>query len=169
MKYRFFPLITFLILTIPMFYFLFFKEDTKYQIPSPESLPSSIYQLQSIIDNNKFSLPSNNEPYILHVFSSWCNYCLKEHDLIKKISSTIPVYGLVWRDTKISTLKYLNKSGNPYQDIALLDPQTIVGLTINMMPTTLYIGKNGSILYYNRGSIKKDFLLNVIHQQSKPE
>lgn len=120
----------------------------------------------------KFSLSELNHPdqkfsstelhghvSLLNVFASWCISCRVEHPVLMDLraQNAVLIYGLDYKDSRDTVLKWLQKSGNPYQKIGFDETgNTAINLGVYGTPETFVIDKNGIIRYKYIGPITED-------------
>ena len=96
------------------------------------------------------------EVSLLNVWASWCASCRIEHPLLLEVAkqSTVPVYGLNYKDTREDAINWLNRLGDPYSAIAF-DVEGKVGIDLGVYgaPETYIIDQNGMIAYKHIGPI----------------
>lgn len=81
----------------------------------------------------EFSLPTLHDPgerfstadikghiSLLNVFGTWCPGCHEEHALLVEWSQSqdVPIYGWNLRDDRAAAIAWLERTGNPYRQIA---------------------------------------------------
>jgi len=56
------------------------------------------------------------EVWVLNIWASWCEACIGEHPLVKKLAEETDalVVGLNYKDTDTDARKWLQRFGNPY-------------------------------------------------------
>tara|TARA_Y100000817_G_C16635374_1_gene445951 strand:+ start:79 stop:600 length:522 start_codon:yes stop_codon:yes gene_type:complete len=132
----------FIILSIGLF------TDTK-KIRSPlinKKIPEII--LPDLISQNLISndlLP--NETFLLNVWASWCQACITEHEIIKKLSSDgIKIIGINYKDERDDAMGWLSIYGNPYL-FSYSDSNGKLGLELGVygVPETFIVDKFGII------------------------
>jgi cytochrome c biogenesis protein CcmG/thiol:disulfide interchange protein DsbE len=94
---------------------------------------------------------------VINVFASWCQACLIEHPLWLKYGENIPIIGVAWRDNIPNTQAWLDKWGNPYQQIAM-DPKSdfVIALGITGAPETLLISPQKKIIKHIKGPVNQE-------------
>ena len=57
--------------------------------------------------------------YILNIWASWCQPCIKEHPMLMNLSKNenIKLVGLNYKDNLNNAKKFLKELGNPYSQI----------------------------------------------------
>jgi len=93
---------------------------------------------------------------IVNVFASWCVPCLAEHPIWMQIhnNTSIPIYGIVWKDKRETAMRWLEKHGNPYTRIGY-DPLNVFGIEWGVYgaPETYIVDKTGRIRFKHVGPI----------------
>ena len=108
---------------------------------------------------------------ILNVFASWCLYCRTEHPILMDIENRLhlTLYGLDYKDKRVSAIKWLKQYGDPYTKI-IFDPRGKLAINLGVYgtPETFIIDKNGIIRYRYVGPVGpnewKDKLLPIVER-----
>ena len=150
------PLALFLIIAI--FLFLSLSSDPS-KLPSPflgKMFPSiegkDFYTDETI----KVSEILNNKMTLVNVWASWCTTCRKEHQMIMNIAKNtdLQLIGIDYKDTREEGAEYLERLGNPYDEI-IFDPAGKIGMELGVYatPETFLVNEQGFILYKHIGEI----------------
>ena len=150
------PLVLFLIIAI--FLFLSLSSDPS-KLPSPflgKMFPSiegkDFYTDETI----KVSEILNNKMTLVNVWASWCTTCRKEHQMIMNIAKNtdLQLIGIDYKDTREEGAEYLERLGNPYDEI-IFDPAGKIGMELGVYatPETFLVNEQGFILYKHIGEI----------------
>lgn len=102
---------------------------------------------------------------LLHVWSSGCSACLKEHALLMRMKQDkhLVIYGILYRDDAKQAMSWLKLHGNPYTMIGEDTAGTVaVDLGIYGTPETFVIGPTGNILYRQIGILTESVWKHVI-------
>ena len=106
-----------------------------------------------------------DEIYVLNMFATWCESCVKEYPEIGELSKYVPVYGVSINDSMDDMKEFLAKKGNHYQDV-LLDGN---GDAMRFFGTDwipeLFLVKNGRVIYRVTGKLTKE----ILHQKLLPK
>jgi cytochrome c biogenesis protein CcmG/thiol:disulfide interchange protein DsbE len=149
----------------------------------PQDLPSEFinkpvpeFRLESLIPGEPpvSSEDLKGEFVLLNVFGSWCVACLVEHPHLVDLQSkgAIRIVGLDWRDTREDALAWLNRHGNPYDQIGFdQHSEVAISLGVTGAPETFLIDPSGQIRYKQIGPItpevwQKTLLPMIRHIQS---
>ena len=159
------PLAAFLVLTGFLFKGLWMDPHI---VPSPLiDKPAPAFRLTQVADPAK-SISRDDllgKVWVLNVWASWCATCHEEHPLLVDLSKTglVPIYGLVYKDTRADALKLLDQQGNPYV-AALFDPDGRVGIDYGVyaVPETYVIDKTGTVRFKQIGPITPEVLHDKI-------
>jgi cytochrome c biogenesis protein CcmG/thiol:disulfide interchange protein DsbE len=91
---------------------------------------------------------------LINVFASWCQPCLAEWPILKELSASVPVYGIVFFDKPDAVEKWLAEHGNPFKGV-LIDEKGKLGVELGIkgVPETLLLSPNGSISYRKAGQL----------------
>ena len=52
--------------------------------------------------------------WLFNVWGTWCPECWREHEYLLRLSKTIPIVGLNWRDEANESKAMLARLGNPF-------------------------------------------------------
>jgi len=103
--------------------------------------------------------------WILNVWASWCVACRQEHPLLVDFAkrSTVPLYGLNYKDKRDDGLAWLARFGNPYA-ASLFDIDGRVGIDFGVygVPETFVIDKQGLIRFKQIGPVTPEVLRDQI-------
>lgn len=93
---------------------------------------------------------------LVNVFASWCSSCRQEHPKLLELAanSSVPIYGVNWKDAKGAGKLYLSRAGNPY--VATGDDSSgLLGQQLNVtgVPETYLIDAKGRMRYRHLGPI----------------
>jgi cytochrome c biogenesis protein CcmG, thiol:disulfide interchange protein DsbE len=103
--------------------------------------------------------------WILNVWASWCVACREEHPLLVEFSrrSTVPLYGLNYKDKRDDGLAWLARFGNPYT-ASLFDVDGRVGIDFGVygVPETFIIDKQGVVRFKQIGPVTPEVLRDRI-------
>ncbi len=110
-------------------------------------------------DQNFSSTELRGHVTLLNIFASWCISCRVEHAQLMALKNqrAVLIYGLDYKDSPNDVLKWLNKSGNPYERIGFDQiGNTAINLGVYGTPETFVIDKLGIVRYKYIGPITKD-------------
>lgn len=127
-----------------------------------------------------FSLPNLHNPdqtvslqdmagqvWVLNVWASWCAPCREEHPLIVELAkrTTVPIYGLNYKDSRHQAQAWLAQLGNPYK-ASLSDLQGKVGIDFGVygVPETFVIDKTGRVRFKHVGPVTEQ----VVRERIEP-
>jgi cytochrome c biogenesis protein CcmG/thiol:disulfide interchange protein DsbE len=118
--------------------------------------------IRSIINHKKLEENiSGKNDYVLHFFTSWCEYCEMEHRKLVRMAKSnnkIPIYGIFGRDSEENIKLMLKKNGNPFNDVANDEHGEIsIDLGVNGIPETIII-KDKKIVDRFKGEIDEKAL-----------
>jgi cytochrome c biogenesis protein CcmG/thiol:disulfide interchange protein DsbE len=103
---------------------------------------------------------------IIHVFSSWCQYCMRDHVLLMKPeirnlfkAKNIRHYGIVWNDDPSVARTWMMHNGNPY-DVLVFDEANDFAwkFGITGIPETFFISKKGVVCKRVTGMLRPEVL-----------
>tara|TARA_B100000212_G_scaffold186148_1_gene140450 strand:+ start:1079 stop:1654 length:576 start_codon:yes stop_codon:yes gene_type:complete len=105
----------------------------------------------------------SGSPFLVNFFSSWCEPCKLEASNLEKLSERIPIIGISYKDQKEDTYLFLDKYGNPYDEISYdSDGNIAINWGVYGVPETFIINKNGIIILRHPGPITTNVLKNEI-------
>ena len=105
----------------------------------------------------------SGSPFLVNFFSSWCEPCKLEASNLEKLSERIPIIGISYKDQKEDTYLFLDKYGNPYDEISYdSDGNIAINWGVYGVPETFIINKNGIIILRYPGPITTNVLKNEI-------
>ena len=119
------------------------------------SLPG--WQSESLFGGDPFHTETlKGEPFVLNVWASWCANCRAEHPLLSELASTVPLYGLNYRDKSDAARAWLIQTGNPYRAV-LADPDGKLALELGVYgtPETYLFDADGALLARHTGELTK--------------
>jgi cytochrome c biogenesis protein CcmG, thiol:disulfide interchange protein DsbE len=103
--------------------------------------------------------------WVLNVWASWCVSCRAEHAVLTDLArtSTVPVYGLDYKDEREAALTFLQTFGNPYA-ATVQDPDGRVGIDYGVygVPETYVIDAKGVIRYKQIGPLTSELVERVV-------
>ena len=88
--------------------------------------------------------------FLLNVFGSWCVACQVEHPYLMELQEEgqIRLVGLDWRDKREDAIAWLDRLGNPYDEIGFDEHSEVaIGLGIPGAPETFLVDPDGRIRY----------------------
>ena len=103
----------------------------------------------------------NNNFTLINFWASWCKPCRDEHVFLLGLNKeeNLKLIGVNYKDKKKNALKFLNKLGNPYDDIASDElGKNSISFGIYGIPESILINKDLVIIKKFVGPIlEKDF------------
>jgi cytochrome c biogenesis protein CcmG/thiol:disulfide interchange protein DsbE len=140
------------------------------EVPSPLiGKPSPSFNLTRL-DNATVSIRRDDmlgKVWMLNVWASWCVACRDEHPLLVEFSrkKLLPIYGLNYKDERLTGLKWLRNFGDPY-DASLFDQEGRVGIDFGVygVPETFIMDREGIVRFKQIGPLTPD----VIRTQIEP-
>ena len=140
------------------------KEQNNYSF-TKSKIKLKDFTLNNLIEN-KISLSNSDledKLVIINFFASWCSTCISEHNILMQLKSDnfVEIYGVAWRDINKNTKSFINKLGNPFNEI-FTDPKNILGKIANIsaVPESLIV-KNNKIIFRYRGSLQEPHILEI--------
>ncbi len=102
---------------------------------------------------------------LLIVWASWCPACQAEHPALMKIKthSSVPIYGINFKDDPDNAIRWLKSEGNPYVAIGVdVDGTVAESLNIEGIPETILLDKHGIIRYRFKGVLTMHAWENIL-------
>ncbi|EKP0308732.1 DsbE family thiol:disulfide interchange protein [Aeromonas veronii] len=115
------------------------------------------WQSDNLLDGSPIQTASlKGEPFVLNIWASWCSNCRAEHPLLNELASTVPLYGLNYRDKGDAARAWLKAAGNPYRTV-LADPDGKLALELGVYgtPETYLFDANGTLLTRHTGLLTR--------------
>lgn len=138
------------------------------QVPSPLiDKPAPAFELNHLHDPDKVMASNDNlgKVWLLNVWASWCVACRDEHPLLVQLANSgiVPIYGLNYKDERITAMQWLKRYGDPYA-ISIVDSDGKVGIDYGVygVPETYVIDKKGIIRHKQIGPVTVDSLQKTI-------
>ena len=101
----------------------------------------------------------SGSPFLVNFFSSWCEPCKLEASNLEKLTERIPIIGISYKDQKEDTYLFLDKYGNPYDEISYdSDGNIAINWGVYGVPETFIINENGIIILRHPGPITTNVL-----------
>ena len=101
---------------------------------------------------------------LVNFFASWCKPCRDEHLFIKTFSKNekIKIIGINYKDNIKKTTEWLNKSGNPYNNI-VIDKKGKIAIEWGVygIPETFLVDSDGIIKYRHVGPITDEIFKKI--------
>ena len=146
----------FIVLVFSFIFVIFFRglQDSNKYTPNIEfknNIPSfNTKNFYSDLSTNSSNIFELDKIYLLNIWSSWCVPCRQEHPLLVNLKKEgkINIIGMNYKDNKKNAEEFLEKLGNPYNEIFVdLDGTIAIELGAYGVPE--------SFLIYNNKIIKK--------------
>jgi len=138
------------------------------EVPSPlinKPAPSFSLPTLDAPQQNLSAQDLRGKVWILNVWASWCVACRIEHPLLVEFAktSTVPIYGLNYKDKREDAVRWLANYGNPYTR-SLSDTEGLVGIDFGVygVPETFVIDKQGVIRLKQIGPVTPEVLRDDI-------
>lgn len=137
--------------------------------PAPQFSLERLYAPQRRVSNATFA----NKVVLFNVFASWCVACTDESKALDYLKRHhVVIYGLDYDDTRPRAKDWLNRWGNPYQQVAF-DHAGIAAADWGIwgVPETFVIDRHGQVVHKFTGvismSIAKTEVLPMVRQLEK--
>ena len=102
---------------------------------------------------------------LFNVWATWCVGCRQEHETLLAVARAgeVPIYGLNYKDDRVSALDWLQRLGDPYVENAF-DAEGLVGIDWGVYgaPETFIIDKDGVVRYKHIGPLTGDIVRSRI-------
>ena len=152
----FIPLIIFLIIAV--FLWRGLKIDPRKIPSSLIDKPAPTTQLATVLkpENKLTNADLKGQVSLVNVWATWCVSCREEHPILLELArrTTIPIYGLDYKDTRFKAKKWLVHYGNPYVKSGFDEKGlTAIDWGVYGTPETFVIDKKGIIRYKHIGHI----------------
>ena len=138
------------------------------EVPSPLiGKPAPAFELARLDDPAQKITHADlkGQVWILNVWASWCVACRQEHPLLVDFAkrTTVPLYGLNYKDKRDDGLAWLRRFGDPYK-ASLFDIDGRVGIDFGVygVPETFVIDKQGVIRFKQIGPVTPEVLRDRI-------
>ena len=129
--------------------------------------PAPVFDLPPLPgrDDGLANTDLGGEVMLVYFFASWCVPCLAEHPIISRLSQTVPVVAINYRDQPEDALPWLARNGDPYTRIgADTDGRVGIDWGVYGVPETFVVGPGGKILFRHPGPLTRE----VIEKRLKP-
>jgi cytochrome c biogenesis protein CcmG/thiol:disulfide interchange protein DsbE len=138
------------------------------EVPSPLiDKPAPSFNLPTLDTPSRLLSPKDmrGQVWLLNVWASWCSGCREEHPVLVELAktSTVPIYGLDYKDQPDDARRWLVNFGNPYTAVVSdLDGRAGIEFGVYGVPETFVIDKAGIIRYKQIGPITPKVLQETI-------
>lgn len=152
--------ILFFIVTLFGFKLIFNKnDDSIIELKNGEIF---FHKTISIVTENEVKFKQNNGYIILNFFSTTCEQCINELSELEHLNKKgIKIYGIVVGENKNNVTTWLNKFGNYFEDILMINYTTYQNIGYNKFPMTIIL-KDNKILYKFEYNLKHQLIENII-------
>lgn len=138
------------------------------RIPSPLiGRPAPAFTLP-LLSNPAQSISSDDlkgEVTLLNVWATWCSGCHKEHPVLVQLArtSSVPLYGLNYKDDHHAARQWLEKNGNPYTANAVdANGRVAIDWGVYGAPETFIIDSRGIVRYKHIGPLSAEDVRDTI-------
>lgn len=151
-------LIILLVFLIPILALLYFSltRDPRILPSALINKPAPDFTLKTLEGNPITLSESQGSPVVLNFWSTWCDPCLAEHRLIKRIQKIyepkgVHFYAILYEDTAANAEEFIKKYGKASP--VLLDPglRTAIDYGVTGIPETFFIDRESKIVYKHAG------------------
>ena len=96
----------------------------------------------------------NGRPGLINVFGSWCGPCALEGPQMMKLKQEgVPMVGVSWMDKPGDTQAFLERVGNPFQQVLVGTDDSAVEFGITGAPETFVVDAKGMVVAKRVGPI----------------
>jgi cytochrome c biogenesis protein CcmG/thiol:disulfide interchange protein DsbE len=102
---------------------------------------------------------------LINVWASWCVPCRREHGMLMEIAreSSVPIYGLNYRDKRDDAIRWLETLGDPYAASGFDAAGKVAeDMEVYGTPETYLVDAHGAIAYRHLGPITEDVWRNTL-------
>ena len=120
------------------------------------------YKTKSILTGDEIKLKKNNGYIILNFFSTKCEQCINELPELEYLNKkNIKIYGIVVDQEKSSAINWLNKFGNCFEDVLMINYKSYKNIGYSKFPITIIL-KNNKIVYKFEDNINQQLIEKII-------
>lgn len=138
------------------------------ELPSPlVGKPAPAFRLPLLGPEDGTLAPGDlrGKVWLLNVWASWCAACRTEHRVLADFAarSSVPVYGLNYKDDAGAARAWLQRMGDPYA-ASLVDADGRVGIDYGVygVPETFVIDQAGVVRYRQVGPVTAEVMARRI-------
>ena len=171
MKYKIIQLLTLsIIIFIIGIFFISLNKSSLYDTKNLEGQVLKDIKLDHFSENRSIldkDFKKNNFT-LINFWASWCGPCLLEHPFLLKLNDekNLKIFGVNFKDKKNNALSFLDKNGNPYDELAKDEfGKYSVSFGIYGIPESILINKNLVILKKFIGPLSNNdynYIVNVL-------
>ena len=171
MKYKIIQLLTLsIIIFIISIFFIGLNKSSIYDTKNLEGQVLKDIKLDHFSENRLIldkDFKKNNFT-LINFWASWCGPCLLEHPFLLKLNNkkNLKIFGVNFKDKKNNALSFLDKNGNPYDELAKDEfGKYSVSFGIYGIPESILINKNLVILKKFIGPLSNNdynYIVNVL-------
>ncbi|MSO13223.1 redoxin domain-containing protein [Rickettsiales endosymbiont of Trichoplax sp. H2] len=162
----FLPFLTLLlIVTLFSFKLIFNKStDSVIKLKNEELL---FHKTVSIFTENEVKFKQNNKYIILNFFSTNCEQCINKLSELEHLNKKgIKIYGIMVGENKNNLTTLLNKFGNCFEDILMINYKTYKNIGYNKLPVTIIL-KDNKIVYKFEDNLKYQLIEKIILNEDR--
>lgn len=163
-------IILFLVLLVTLFFVgisSFPKQKKEIGALLGDKLPEfklSVMDSERVLSNYDFE-NTGNKFTLLNFYASWCKTCDIDHKGLMELENheKLIIYGVMSKDNKKKSMKWLSQKGNPY-DLITIDKFGRMKPILNLVgiPESFLIDSNGIIIAHFRGPIDAEKIKQIV-------
>ena len=171
MKYKIIQLLTLsIIIFVIGIFFISLNKSSLYDTKNLEGQVLKDIKLDHFSENRLIldkDFKKNNFT-LINFWASWCGPCLLEHPFLLKLNNkkNLKIFGVNFKDKKNNALSFLDKNGNPYDELAKDEfGKYSVSFGIYGIPESILINKNLVIIKKFIGPLSNNdynYIVNVL-------
>lgn len=130
--------------------------------PAPEFSLSRLHDASALISHNDLK----GHVSLLNIWATWCVSCRVEHPVLMNFArrSSVPVYGLNYKDDRSAAIEWLVQYGNPYVASAFDESGKVaIDWGVYGAPETFVIDKQGIVRYKHIGPLTEEVIAKTLN------
>jgi len=128
--------------------------------------PAPMFSLETL-EGEKVDLTTlSGKPVILNFWSTWCEPCKLEHELLQRASQhygdQVQFLGVVYEDDAEAARKYLTTRTNLYPQLTDPGSRTALDYGISGVPESFFITPDGQVLHKEAGVVTGPLIIEKV-------
>ncbi len=104
-------------------------------------------------------LRSQQRPVLVNFFASWCIPCVMEAQVLAALASTLPVWGIAYKDAPDNAQGFVSRTGDPYRRLASdRDGLVAIDWGVSGVPESFLIAPGGVIRWHLAGPLTAEII-----------